>query len=126
LSSRAPTALGMVLQCLGWWYNGGDGHTGPEVMGETRSTGPTSRRRPVRAQGRRLYPFRGFRHPLSRGAECRSYGSRRHSVMELTPAFPLQLPTGRDLSGPHITKGITFVGRVSLSALGVFDHFHVL
>jgi hypothetical protein len=44
LSSRAPTALGMVLQCSGWWYNGGDGHTGPEVMGETRSTGPTSRR----------------------------------------------------------------------------------
>jgi hypothetical protein len=88
LSSRAPTAPGMVLQCWGWWHNGGDGRTGLEVAEETCSTSPTSRRRPVQARGRRLYPFRGFRRPLSRGAVCRPYGSGRHSVRELTPAFP--------------------------------------
>jgi hypothetical protein len=34
LSSRAPTAPGMVLQCLGWWHNGGDGRTGAKVTGD--------------------------------------------------------------------------------------------
>jgi hypothetical protein len=47
-----------------------------------------SRRRPVRARGRRLYLFRVFRHPLSRGATWRQYESGRHSVTELTPTFP--------------------------------------
>jgi hypothetical protein len=90
LSSRAPTTHGMVLQCSGWWHNGGDGRTGPVVTEETRSNGLTSRRRPVRARGRRPYPFRGFRRPLSRGA---AYGSGRHSGTELTPAFPHSSPT---------------------------------
>jgi hypothetical protein len=57
LSSRAPTTPGMGLQCPGWEHSGGDGRTGPEVTEETRSTSPTSQRCPVRAWGRRLYPF---------------------------------------------------------------------
>jgi hypothetical protein len=87
LSSRASTTSGMAPQCPGWEDSGVDGRTGPEVMEETRSSSPTSRRCPVRARGRCSYPFRGFRRPLSRGAACRSYGSGRHSVTELTPAF---------------------------------------
>jgi hypothetical protein len=78
LSSWAPTAPGMVLQCSGWWCSGGDGRTGSMVMEETRSTGLTSRCRPVWARGRRPHPFRGFRHPLSRGAVRRPYGSGWH------------------------------------------------
>jgi hypothetical protein len=50
-SSWASTAPWMVLQCLGWWHNGGDGRTGPEVMEEMRSTGPASRRHPVWVRG---------------------------------------------------------------------------
>jgi hypothetical protein len=87
LSSWAPTTPGMVLQCSGWQYSGGDGLTGPELAEGTRSTSPTSQHRLVRARGRRPYPFRGFRRPLSRGAACRLYGSGRHSVTKLTPAF---------------------------------------
>jgi hypothetical protein len=86
--SQASTALGIVLQCPGWWHSGKDGRTGPEVMEEMRSTGPTSRRRPGRAWGRWPYLFRGFHRPLSRGASWGWYGSGRHSVTELTPAFP--------------------------------------
>jgi hypothetical protein len=86
--SWAPTVPGMTLQCLGWWHSGGDGRTGPKVTEETRSIGLMSRRRLARARGRRMYPFRGFHRPLSRGATWRRYGSGRHSVMELTPAFP--------------------------------------
>jgi hypothetical protein len=92
LSSWAPTASGMVLQCSGWQYSGGDGRTGPELAERTRSTSPTSQHRLVRARGRRLYPFRGFCHPFSRGAACRPYESGRHSVTELTPAFPHSSP----------------------------------
>jgi hypothetical protein len=66
LSSWAPTAPGMVLQCSRWWRSGGDGRTGLMVMEETCLTGPTSRRRPMRARDRRSYPFRGFCHPLLR------------------------------------------------------------
>jgi hypothetical protein len=93
LLSRAPTATGMALQYSGWRHSGGDGRTGPTVTEETRYTGPISRRRPVRARGRRPYHFLGFRCPLSRGAACRPYGSGRHSVTELTPAFPHSSPT---------------------------------
>jgi hypothetical protein len=64
LSSQAPTATGMVLQYSGWWHNSGDGRIGPTVTEETRSTGPTSRRRLARARDRRPYPFRGFCHAL--------------------------------------------------------------
>jgi hypothetical protein len=66
LSSWTPTPPGMVLQCPGWWRGRGDGRTGPMAMEETRLTGLTSRRRPVRARDRCPYPFRGFHHPLSR------------------------------------------------------------
>jgi hypothetical protein len=66
LSSRALTASGMGLQCPGWRRGSGDGRTGPIMTEETRLTGPTSRRRPRRARGRRPSPFRGFRRPLSR------------------------------------------------------------
>jgi hypothetical protein len=92
LSSWAPTTPGMVLQCSGWQYNGGDGRTGLELVEETNSTSPTSRRCPVRARGRCPYPFRGFRRPLSRGAACRPYWSGWHSVTEFTPAFPHSSP----------------------------------
>jgi hypothetical protein len=78
-------------------------------MEETRSTGPTSRRRLVRAWGWRLYPFRGFRCPLSRGAACRTYGSGRHSVTEFTPAFPHSSPTA---------PGMASWGRVGGTAPG--------
>jgi hypothetical protein len=57
LSSWALTASGMVLQCPGWQHSGGDGRTGPELAEETRSTSPTSRRRPARARDRRPYSF---------------------------------------------------------------------
>jgi hypothetical protein len=50
-SSRVPIVLGMVLQCPGWWYSGGDGRTGLKVTEEMRSTGPTSWCRPTRVQG---------------------------------------------------------------------------
>jgi hypothetical protein len=43
---------------------------------------------PAQAQGKRLYLFRGFHRPLSRGATWRLYGSGRHIVTKLTPAFP--------------------------------------
>jgi hypothetical protein len=80
LSPRAPTASGMALQCPGWRRDGGDGHTGPMVMEETRSTGLTSRCGPGRAQNRHPSPLRGFCRPLLRvrragrtrvGAQCR-------------------------------------------------------
>jgi hypothetical protein len=80
LSSWAPTMSEMALQCSGWWHSSGDGRAGPTVTEETCSTGPTLRRRPVRARGRRPYPFRGFRRPLSRGAACQPYGSGWHIV----------------------------------------------
>jgi hypothetical protein len=87
-SSRAPTVLGMALQCPGRWHSGGDGHTGPKVTEETRSAGLMLRRHPGRARGRWSYPFRAFPRPLSRGATWRRYGSGWYSVVELTPAFP--------------------------------------
>jgi hypothetical protein len=88
LSFWVLTAPGRVLQCPGWLHSGRDGCTWPKVTGETLSTGLMSRRRPARAWGKRPYLFRGFRRPLSRGATWRLYESGRHSVTELTPAFP--------------------------------------
>jgi hypothetical protein len=61
LSSQAPTAPRMVLQCSGWWHSGGDGRTGQGVTEETRPTGPTSRCYPARERGRCPYLFRGVR-----------------------------------------------------------------
>jgi hypothetical protein len=52
LSSRVPTAPGMVLQRPGWRHSGGDGCRWLTVMEETRSNGPMSQRRPVWARGR--------------------------------------------------------------------------
>jgi hypothetical protein len=66
LSSRVPTTSGMALQCPGWLHSGGDDRTGPKVTGETCSIGLMSRCCPALARGRCLYPFRGFRRPLSR------------------------------------------------------------
>jgi hypothetical protein len=66
LSSWTPTAPGMVLQCPGWWRGSGDGCTRPMAMEDTRLTGLTSQRRPVRARDRCPYSFRGFHQPLSR------------------------------------------------------------
>jgi hypothetical protein len=57
LSPRTPTTSGMALQCPGWRRGGGDGHTGPMVMEETRLAGPTSRHRLGRARDGRPYPF---------------------------------------------------------------------
>jgi hypothetical protein len=81
-SARDGTAVpGMAAQRR-------DGRTRPKVTEETRSTGLMSRCCPARAWGRRSYLFRGFRRPLSRGATRRPYGSGRHSITELTLAFP--------------------------------------
>jgi hypothetical protein len=66
LSSHTPTALGVVLQCPGWLRGSGDSRTGLMVMEGMRLTGPTSQRRPGRAQVGRPSPLRGFRRPLSR------------------------------------------------------------
>jgi hypothetical protein len=85
-------SIGDGAAVLGMAVQRRDGHTGPELAEETRSTSPTSRCRPVRARGRHPYPFRGFHCPILRGAACRPYGSRRHSVTELTPAFPHSSP----------------------------------
>jgi hypothetical protein len=118
-SSRAPTVPGMTLQCLGWRHSGGDGRAGPEVMEETCSAGLTSRHRPGWVRGRWWYPFRGFHRPLSRGATWRRYGSGRHSVMELTPAFlhssrtaPAQLRGWPHSAGWWNSAGICFLGSV--------------
>jgi hypothetical protein len=59
LSSRVPTALGMAAQGPEWLHSGGDGCTGPEVTGETRSSGLMSQHCPAWAWGRCPYPFRG-------------------------------------------------------------------
>jgi hypothetical protein len=64
LSIRVPTASRMALQCPGWWHNGGDGRTTPEVTGETRSAGLMSRRCPAWARDRRPYPFEGSAAPF--------------------------------------------------------------
>jgi hypothetical protein len=65
LSSRVPTAPGMAAQGPRWLHSGGDGRTGLEVTGEMRSSSLMSRRCPAWTWGRCLYPFRGFRCPLS-------------------------------------------------------------
>jgi hypothetical protein len=108
-SSRAPTTPGMTLQCLGWWHSGGDGRTGPQVTEEMCSAGLTSRRHPGRARGRWSYPFRGFHRPLSRGATWRRHGSGRHSVVELTRAFP---HNSRTASGMAARRGLVDVDGV--------------
>jgi hypothetical protein len=45
----------------------------------------------------------------------------------MMPSFvvvhPLQLPAGRDLSGPHITKGITWSKRFNQQDLPVGDNY---
>jgi hypothetical protein len=43
LSSRAPTAPGMVLQCPRWWHNSGDGRTSERIKMSTRGGGVISR-----------------------------------------------------------------------------------
>jgi hypothetical protein len=82
LSTWVPTVRGMTPQCPRWRYSGGDGRTGPEVMEETCFAGLTSRCRPRWVWSWWSYPFRWCRHPLSRGAMWRRYGSRRHNVTE--------------------------------------------
>jgi hypothetical protein len=77
----APALPGMVAQWWGWPHRAASD-------GGMRSAGLMSRHRPERARDRRSYPFRGFHRPLSRGVAWRQYGSGRHNVMELTPAFP--------------------------------------
>jgi hypothetical protein len=66
LSPRVPASPGMAAQGPGWLHSGGDGQTGPEVTGVTRSAGLTSRRHPAWVWGRCPYPFRGLYRPLSR------------------------------------------------------------
>jgi hypothetical protein len=88
LSSRVPTTSGMALQWPGWKHNGGDGRTGPKMTEESCFPGLMSRCCPAWARGRRLYLFRGFRHPLSRGATWRPYRRGRHTVTVLTLALP--------------------------------------
>jgi hypothetical protein len=57
LSSRTPTALGMMLQCPGWRRGSGDGRIGLMMTEETYLTGPTSWRRCGRARDKRPFPF---------------------------------------------------------------------
>jgi hypothetical protein len=88
LSSRVPTTPGMVLQRSGWWHSGGDGCTGPTVTEGTRSTGPTSRRRPRAGTGETSVPL--SRVPLSsfEGAARQPYRSGWYNVTELTLVLP--------------------------------------
>jgi hypothetical protein len=67
LSSWTPTVSG-------WCCSAQDGGTGSAATEETRLTGLTSRRRPVRVRYRCPYPFRGFHRPLLR---VRSAGRTR-------------------------------------------------
>jgi hypothetical protein len=87
MSTWVPTVLGMTLQCLGWWHNGRDGHTGPEVIQKTRPASLTSRCHPRWVRIRWPYPFRGCRRPLSRGdmEEVWEWAAQCHGM---TPAFP--------------------------------------
>jgi hypothetical protein len=66
LSPRTPTAHGMVMQCPGWCWDGGDGRTRPIAMEVTGPAGLTSRRSPGQAWSRRRPPPRGLHRPLSR------------------------------------------------------------
>jgi hypothetical protein len=79
-----PNSVGMSSQCLAWCSSGGDGRTGLTVTGMTDPAGLTSRCGPTSAQKRhsRVPPA-----PFE-GTACQSYGGRRHSVTELTPALP--------------------------------------
>jgi hypothetical protein len=96
LSPRVPTAPGMAAQGPRWLHNGGDGQTGPEVMGETRSTGLTSRRRLAWVWSRCPYPFegsivlvrgRGMLAVRGRVAQCHGVETgliaQRHTVAEM-------------------------------------------
>jgi hypothetical protein len=56
LSPRTPTAHGMVMQCPGWCWDGGDGRTRPIAMEVTGPAGLTSRRSPGQAWSRRRPP----------------------------------------------------------------------
>jgi hypothetical protein len=71
----------MVAQRQGWLHMA-EGDGGDTLHWSDVTTSP------ARAWGKRPYLFRGFRRPLSRGATWRLYESGRHSVTELTPAFP--------------------------------------
>jgi hypothetical protein len=60
------TVLGMVMQCPGWCWDGGDGRTGPMATEVTSPVGPASRRSPVRVWSSRPSSIRGLCRPLSR------------------------------------------------------------
>jgi hypothetical protein len=60
LSPRTPTAHGMVMQCPGWCWDGGDGRTRPIAMEVTGPAGLTSRRSPGQAWSRRRPPPEGY------------------------------------------------------------------
>jgi hypothetical protein len=66
LSHRVPAAPVMVAQGPGLLHSGGDVQTGPEVTGEARSTGLTSRHRPAWVWSRCSSSFRWFCRPISR------------------------------------------------------------
>jgi hypothetical protein len=59
LSPRPPTVLGMVMQCPGWCWDGGDGRTEPMATEVTGPAGLTSRRSTVRAWSSRPSSLRG-------------------------------------------------------------------
>jgi hypothetical protein len=54
------------VQCPGWRWDGGVGHTGPLVTEATGPAGLMSQRSPGQAWSRRPSPLRGLRRPLSR------------------------------------------------------------
>jgi hypothetical protein len=93
-----PTVLGMMLQRPGWRHSDGDGRTGPKVTEGTRFASLTSRHRPGRVRGRWSYPFRGFRHPLSRGRRgggTGEGGTVSWADTDLTAQLPHSIGDGR-------------------------------
>jgi hypothetical protein len=102
-----PTVLGMTLQCMGWRYSGRNGRTGPEVTGEARPAGLTSRLRPQRARSRWPYPFRGAAVLLRGGGgdveEVREWAAQCHGM---TPAFPHSAEDGHTVRVGRTAPGM--------------------
>jgi hypothetical protein len=98
LSLRVPAAPGMAAQGPGWLHSGGDGQTGSEVTGETRSASLLSRRRPAWVWGRCPYPFRGFRRPLSRARHAGVRG-RVAQCHRVDTGLTAQRRTGPEVGG---------------------------
>jgi hypothetical protein len=114
LSSRVPTAPGMDVQGPGWLHSGGDGRTGMEVTGETRSSGLMSPRCPAWAWGRCPYPFEGSA-VLLRGCDAPAVRERVTQCHGVDTGLRLvALGTGRGMGHRAAVHLWHFVRRTSM------------